>query len=202
VVTSGDVKELQFITPIVNLHSIISKGIMSHEKIGVRSHLSVADREVQARREAKCVPPSQRKLHTFANLYLNARNAMMFRVIKENGVDAMCVVCVDRNVLYHQGVMIADRNAAATSCRFYESPEGRAYVKSDDIFCERWTTNDSEQRMMAEVLVPDGVLPALITSTRVASEAAKAAAVNAMPDWALSVRVTVDSHLFFVANPQ
>lgn len=200
--TSGDVKELQFITPIENLYSIVSKGIMSHDRIGSRPHLSVADREVQARREAKSVPPDQQKLHSYANLYLSARNAMMFRVIKENGVDAMCVVCVDRAVLYRQGVMIADRNAAADNCRFYGSPEGLAYINADNIFCEWWTTGDSEQRMMAEVLVPNGVLPELMTGMKVASEKAKVAAVTALHGWWPSDHVEVDSHLFFVAAPQ
>lgn len=200
--TSGDVRELQFITPIENLYSIVSKGIMSHDRVGSRPHLSVADQAVQARREARTVPPDQRKLHSYANLYLSARNAMMFRVVKEKGADVVCVVCVDRTVLYRPGVMIADRNAAAGSCRFYESPEGLAHIDADSIFCEWWTTGDTEQRMMAEVLVPNEVLPELMTGVKVAGEKAKAAAVTELRGWWPSDHIEIDSHLFFVAGPQ
>jgi len=200
--TSGDIKELQFIAPIENLYSIVSDGIMSHERIGSRPHRSVADREVQARREEKRVPPSQRSLHSYANLYLNARNPMMFRVAKEMGQDALCIVCVDPAILHGDGVMIADHNAATTSCTFYGSPGGLAHIDARDVFVEWWTTDESKRKIMAEVLVPDVVLPRLIMGIRVGSKEAQAAAITALRESWLRDHVRVDSHMFFPPDPQ
>lgn len=192
-----DVRELQFIAPIENLWSIVSEGIMSHERAGSRPHRSVADNDVQTRRDAKHVPPSQRGLHTFANLYLNARNAMMFRLVRAIGPDALCVVRIDPMVLQGEGVVIADRNAATSSCSFYASPEGLARIEARDVFCDWWTTADSRHKMMAEVLIPDVVLPELIMGIRVASKPALATAATVVRDSPLSMHIEVDRHMFF-----
>ncbi len=51
-----ELDELHYITPIVNVASILAKGILSHQLAARISHESVAMQEVQDRRMNKVVP--------------------------------------------------------------------------------------------------------------------------------------------------
>ena len=51
-----ELDELQYITPIVNVPSILLRGILSHKFADRFPHESVAMQEVQDRRTAKIVP--------------------------------------------------------------------------------------------------------------------------------------------------
>jgi ssDNA thymidine ADP-ribosyltransferase, DarT len=55
-------RELQFITPIANVKSILERGILSHEKAKTLNPRSIAKAEVQERRAARRVPGG-RPLH-------------------------------------------------------------------------------------------------------------------------------------------
>lgn len=69
-------RELHCITPIANIPSVLTAGILSHRRAAAVSHESVADPEIQARR-ARVRVPGGRPLHEYANLYITARNPMM-----------------------------------------------------------------------------------------------------------------------------
>src|SRR5882762_2627504 len=74
----GDLREVHFISPIANLESIRARGILSHRHTETIPHESIAMPEVQDRR-AKVVVPGGRPLHEYANLYVNARNPMLYK---------------------------------------------------------------------------------------------------------------------------
>jgi hypothetical protein len=88
--TRAELPELHFIAPIDNLASIIAQGILCHERAKNVGHRSVAMEEIQERRR-KVIVPGGLRLHQYANLYINARNKMMFKLKAELGDAGLAV---------------------------------------------------------------------------------------------------------------
>lgn len=76
----ADIDELHFMTVHLNVPSILRLGICSHEASRTIQHSSIASAAVQGRRDERSIPGGLR-LHQYANLYFNARNAMMYSVL-------------------------------------------------------------------------------------------------------------------------
>jgi hypothetical protein len=180
-----------------NLASILEHGILSHNLAARLAHRSIADPEVQATRAGKIVPPSRRPLHSYANLYVNPRNIVGYRFVKDTidagGTDEeLCVARVTLDVLDLPGVIVTDRNAA--SWPQWMTPEaGLAALSHADIFAQYWNGKDHAQRMCAEVLVPDRVAPEYIHDVYVCSPAARSEAEALSGD----VPVHVKGSFFF-----
>jgi len=191
-----DLPELHFITPIQNLASILQHGILSHRRAEQLPHDSVANAEVQDRRQVKMVPGG-RPLHEYVNLYLCARNPMMF--LRQDAHPQLCVLRVSTGVLDLPGVVVTDGNAASGPTAFYPSPAGLAYLDAGLIFAVYWTDPDpivqtrKKRAKCAEVLVPDRVDPQLILGAYVSSSDAGRTLQVAAPD----LNLTVNAHLFF-----
>src|SRR5438093_4550990 len=75
-----DLRELHNIAHFANLPSILTHGILSHNRARKRNPTSIANQEVQEIRHSKSVPGG-RPLHDYANLYISARNAMLYKVL-------------------------------------------------------------------------------------------------------------------------
>lgn len=152
-----EVKELHFITPIGSLESILMRGILCHNRASRLPHRSIASESVQDIRRGKSVPGGL-SLHSYANLYFNARNPMMY--CRQDEPD-LVVVRVSPAVLDIPNTVIADGNAADKDTRFYPSPGGLGNLNSERIFATWWTDPDywtylEKKRVRnAEVLVPD-----------------------------------------------
>ena len=172
-----ELTDLHYITPIDNLPSILEHGILSHHQVAARQHVSVAMQAVQDRRALKVIPGG-RRLHEYANLYICARNPMMF--LRRAQHESLCVLSVSPEVLDIAGTVITDQNAASDYVRFGASPEGLAHVDAALTFARRWThPNDQiaewrhKAAKCAEVLVPDLIHPDYIRSVYVSGEAAR-----------------------------
>src|SRR5207245_4882433 len=76
----SEVEELHYITHLQNLGSIIRRGLLSHRRAQAHDPISVANPSVQAVRSSKEVPGG-RRLHEYVNLYISARNAMLFSIL-------------------------------------------------------------------------------------------------------------------------
>lgn len=167
--------KLYFITPIVNVPSILEHGILSYKRSKSVQHGSVALPPVQERRD-KISVPNGLSLHEYANLYFNPRNAMMYK--RREMVNEICVIVVSGKVLSIENVVIADMNAAALYARFMPPSELES-LDFDAIYAKNWNHDDAEQkdvhkkRMCAEVLVPDAVPPQAIQAIYVGNETAK-----------------------------
>ena len=191
----ADLPELHYIAPIENVPSIIRHGILSHERAARLKHRSVAMQDVQDRRSKAVVPGANRKLHSYANLYICARNPMLYVRRWEH----ICVLSIDTGVLDLPDVIITDGNAASSYVRFAPAPDGLDIVSRELTFAEFWTGGDQiEQWRMkvakcAEVLVPDRVDPKYIHHAYVASDEMK----NQMDALNTGLDVRVDGHLFF-----
>ncbi len=192
-----ELKELHYIAAISNVASIMRHGILSHKKAEKVPHYSVAMQEIQDRR-AKKVVPSGRPLHDYVNLYICARNKMLFKRRDRHG--DLCVLRVSTDVLDLPNVVLTDQNASSRWARFTPAPEGLEIVNRELVFAEYWTHPENEIEEFrhgsikcAEVLVPDRVDPRHIDGAYVSGMEAK----RALEVLDLSISVTVDPHLFF-----
>ena len=119
------------IMPIDNIPSVLSYGILSHEEAKKLPHLSVADPDVQDRRE-NVVLPNGAKLHQYANLYFSFWNPMLSRVRENN--ENICILGVSLSVLDIDGCAITDRNAATSLARSsYSYGSFQSQVRSSHI---------------------------------------------------------------------
>ena len=191
-----DLKELQYIAAISNVASIMAHGILSHKEAEKVAHYSVAMPEVQELR-AKKVVPGGRPLHDYANLYVCARNPMLYKRCNRHA--ELCVLRVGTEVLDLRNVVISDGNAASAYTAFGPSPWGLGLIDKELVLLERWTDPDVIKKWhkarvkCAEVLVPEKIEPRFITGAYVSCTEAEAhlrAAGFKMP-------ITVDAHLFF-----
>jgi hypothetical protein len=191
-----DIPELQFICHATAVPSILRRGVMSHNEVANQqlSHRSVAEAGVQARRSTKrlqCGLP----LHDCANLYFNARNAMLFRVVKESG-SQIVVLGVHKSAMLLPGARVTLRNAAVGEgdVQDYSPEEGLAALCKQDLFADRWGDDPGlKGRMMAEVLVPGVIPPHFVEHAYAPTAWACAQLREACPE--LDVRV--DRRLFF-----
>ena len=179
-----------------NLESILEHGILSHDGAARLEHRSLADEGVQDARAQK-VLPSGRRLHSYANLYINSRNIVIYRFIKDTedagGSDSeICVVRVALDALDLPGVIVTDRNAASLP-RWMDPEAGLAALDHGELFARYWRDKGHAQEMCAEVLVPDKVPPELIADVYVSCKGARPGA-EAVSD---SVPVRVKGSLFF-----
>jgi len=196
-VRRDDLPELHYIATIANLASIRQHGILSHKQASRVQHTSVAMREMQERRE-KVVVPGARPLHEYVNLYICARNKMLFKIKGKHA--ELCVLRISTDVLELPGVVVTDQNASSKYVRFAPVDAGLSRLDSDLVFAEYWTHSDDpiqEWRhgsiKCAEVLIPDRADPRFIQGGYVSCEASRSTVESA----AQGFPVTIDGHLFF-----
>ena len=191
-----ELDELHYIAPHSNVLSICRLGILSHRRAEKVDHESVAMQEIQDRR-TKVVVPGGRRLHEYVNLYVCARNPMLY---KRQGQHAeLCILRISPDVLDLPGVVVTDANASSPYVRFAAAPHGLSIVSRELTFAEYWTDPDPVQyyrrksAKCAEVLVPDCLDPQFIVGAYVSCEESLAR-LNSM---GMTVVATIDRHLFF-----
>ena len=169
-------KHVYSIMPINNIPSIMTNGILSHEQAKKFPHLSVADLDVQDRRD-RVVLPNGSQLHYYTNLYFSFWNPMLSRIRDKN--EEICILGIAASVLDLAGCAITDRNAATALARFYSPQEGLRELNHKRIHATNWYTEDVYQLRdnravkCAEVLIPERVAPEYIMGAYVVSESAK-----------------------------
>jgi len=192
-----ELQELHYITPICNVSSMMQNGILSHVRSKRVPHKSVAMREVQDRRACVRVPGA-RRLHEYVNLYVCARNPMLYKRLDQR--EQICVLSVSSDVLDLNGVIITDQNAGGNYVQFRPAPVGLGIVNRELTFAESWVSPDKidfwrrKAAKCAEVLVPDCVEPRLIRGAYVCSDRAK----DQLEAQNTDLAGTIDRHLFFL----
>ena len=195
-----DLKELHYITRISNVRSIMIRGIYSYHRASKVPHESFAMLEVQERRDAKLLARGK-PLHSYANLYICAQNAALFKV--QDGHEDLCVLRVKTDVLDLPGVVVCDRNAAASGARFLEGANGLSSIDPKIVFATSWKDRgDSKpegyykQAKCAEVLVPDRVPGRLVFGGYVSGERTRARLEALVSE----LQITVHPELFFLES--
>jgi len=196
--TGRSTRNLYYITHLDNVPSILRHGILSHEEIqGKGLHFTaIYDVDIVSRRSHISVPDG-RTFWSFANLYFQPRNPMLYRVAMERGVDRLAVVAVKTNVLARSDVMFANGNAAHRSTIIVPATQRDQFIKEiADIHSLTWwnAEDGSKRRIMAECLVHRLIEPALIDAVYVAnSKVAEALQASV----SRSIHVIAEPHMFF-----
>ena len=197
-----ELTELHYITPIANLLSIMKWGIQSHRRVEAAREkgmltFSIASQKVQDIR-ANVQIPNGRPLHEYANLYLCARNPMMFKRKEQH--KEICVLRISTVALDIEGAIVTDRNAAVKFARFEPAPHGLTIAEKDLVFAEDWRHigdpleyKRHKAVKCAEILIPDKTPPELIFGVYVSCLEAREIVQDTLP----SLEVIVNRHLFF-----
>ncbi len=196
--------QLYYITHIENLPSILKLGILSHEQVEAQAvdFTAIYDAQIVASRRGVSAP-NGKSLWSFANLYFQPRNAMLYRVVCEKPTEDIAVVAVRADILNRADIFIATGNAASQQSEILPANEGRKTIPQirREIDKEYWTEEDgSKRKMMAESLVPDCVPPESIQSVYVASHGAAQRAQDIMRSakfLGIAPPVIPEPHMFF-----
>lgn len=176
----SSISELFYITPLPNLPSILERGILSHNRAAGVPHVSVADPGINKNR-GRIRFRDNATVHDCANLYFNAQNAMLYRVLLEarergNG-DVICVIGVSNRVLW-LAKDVLDGNAAVAHTRKVEaSVPGHVMIDRSRVHRTSWyhadksVADEYERCMMAEVLIRETVPPQYIERVYFRSDA-------------------------------
>jgi hypothetical protein len=159
---------LYYITHIENLPSI-----MEHESNGI-NFTPIYDSGIVSSRKEKTVPDG-RSLWQFANLYFQARNAMLYRVVCEKSSRHIAIISIRPDIVNRNDIFISTGNAASYQTEIVLAGDGRKKIPKilEDADREYWSSEDgSKRRMMAECLIPTRVPPEDIQTVYVANHEA------------------------------
>ncbi|MGA3315404.1 MAG: DarT ssDNA thymidine ADP-ribosyltransferase family protein [Candidatus Korobacteraceae bacterium] len=167
-----DIKSLYYITHRDNLASILKDGILSHQYVEDHQvkYVPIYDADIVGNRKQKKTPTGQ-SLWEYANVYFQARNPMLYRVLHEKNPSDIAVIAVQPGVLRCSGAYITDGNAANAPTEFYGLEDGLKAIFENwkTITGEWWNSVDgSKRKIMAECLVPVRIPPDMIHSVYVA----------------------------------
>lgn len=199
---SSAIKGLYYITHIDNIPSILKLGILSHnmvEKEGLH-YTPIYDAQIVSNRHAIKVPDG-RTLWSFANVYFQPRNPMLYRVLCEKDINDIAILSLHSNILYRKDIYISAGNAACTASEILPAKEGLKIIHKmkDDISKEWWKEEDgSKRKIMAECLVPDVILSELIKTIYVASHDT-AIKLKQKLGW-LDIPIISEPKMFFLPN--
>lgn len=153
-----------YITHVSNLPSILQEGILSHSEVEKRNLNSaiVYNADVVNRRREN-ITPDDRSLWEYANVYINARNPMLYRVSRQTEVGNLCILVIDAAVMNLSGAFLTDGNAASTMTKIRKAKDGIPYLDWNVLDSDYWTEyDDGTRRIMAECLIPKLVEPKFI----------------------------------------
>jgi O-acetyl-ADP-ribose deacetylase (regulator of RNase III) len=194
-----EINSLFYITHVENLASILEHGILSHAQVEARKvpYKAIYDTGIVNNRKEKKTSAG-RSLWEYANVYLQPRNPMMYRVVHEKGRKNLAVVAVRPDILQGNDVLLTDGNAANGPTRDYPVSEGLKVIQSQwsVIQAEYWRPDDgSKRKIMAECLVPDMIQAEHIHSIYVADQDTKKRVDESLRP--SRVPVVPEPHMFF-----
>ena len=170
------IREFHCIMPIANVNSVLEHGLLSYDRASNLAHRSIAMPEIQERRDQVQVPGGLR-LHRYANLYLNARNPMLFK--RKSEVQSLCILRVSTKARHIQGAVLTDCNASSRYVRFL-SIDQVSELDLEAIYSKDWRHPDDciayfrhKSQMCAEFLVPNRLPPEFIVGAYVVDRTTK-----------------------------
>jgi hypothetical protein len=190
------VKELHYITPIPNLPSIFDRGLLSNYGAQKFPHISVALTDVQEKREPRIIPGGLR-LHEYVNMYFNARNPMMYRLLSKH--QELAVLSISASILDLPDAVIADGNASSEWTSFRSPKDGLPRLREELVFAEYWTDPDpityykKKSAICAEVLIPHHLPAEYINNVYTSGDEARNAVKALLP----TINPSVNARLFF-----
>jgi len=207
-------QELYYIVHVKNLCSVLQNGIYSHQEAEKRfpERKRIENEQVYKRRKEK-------GLSKYANLYINPRNPMLYRIYKGLGWKVV-VVGIDASIIDETNALISIGNAARKDAGIYESSKVHMKKLLKDIRSIEYWDNipnyhiknylnqnvsngdiaySSQVLIMSEVLIPNRVPKKYIRSVYVPSEEVKKEVERLLEscEKAVRVEISVVPDLFF-----
>ena len=160
------VNSLWHITHRENVKNILTSGILSHENSNEIKYVDISNPGVQNRRQ-KIEPIHGRKIHEYAPLFINPKNAMLYSIKEKR--NELCLVEVSLDVLECEYIF-TDGNAARIETSFYGDTVDRILFEQipwDTVFSESWTQNFERNEtimshMQSEFLIYPSIKPKYI----------------------------------------
>ena len=156
-------KQAYHFTHVANLPGIARTGLLSHRLVreGDLEFVDISDNEVQPRR-SRPEPVFRRSIHDYVPMYLNPRNAMLYKL--RDYAEDLVMLAVDMDGFEMDDVVYTDGNAACAATRF--AADIRVTVPSIPALCAAYWNDvpEGKRRRCAEMLVPDQILPSRISS--------------------------------------
>ncbi len=142
-------------TAIENLEKIFDYGLLSNHEAVSKGFLQkdVSEGSIQRIRETKKV--YGKSLHEYVPFYINPRNAMLYRVSRENNI---VVIGVKSDSFAGLDYVLSNRNAAVKTAAFGNSQNFIENMWWDEIFSDNWNEDRNLKEItQSEVLVPSRV---------------------------------------------
>ena len=169
-------KHFYYITHKDNLKSILKHGILSRSKTknGLLARIFSSKRIksihaediVQKRKNKKF---RNQSLWNYANVYFHVKNPMLYRVIKNYGIENIVVLQINSDILQSNNVGITDGNAASDDTHFFEDVNQGLKALDVKQFKEEYWNESNKRKYMAEVLVCESIPPEKIMGIYVAN---------------------------------
>ncbi|MCX7759324.1 MAG: DarT ssDNA thymidine ADP-ribosyltransferase family protein [bacterium] len=166
---------LYYITHINNVKSIIDRGILSNKLVNNEEIPYDAihnENVIQRRKERKL---NNISLLEYVNLYFNPRNAMLYQLVNQLGIEKLAMLAIKSRILVDvDNVYVTNGNAASSSTKFYSKKEHsdewfKIILEIKNKALIQYWNEDSKNMVMAECLVSDRIDKKYITEIYVAN---------------------------------
>lgn len=196
------IKQLFYITHIDNVASILKNGIMSHKMIedNKMPYTKIYDSEIVSSRQLRKTP-DDKSLWNYANVYLQARNPMLYRVLCEKDASEIAVIGIDRSIMTTSDSFFSAGNAASYSSDIVPIKDsGSAFKEVKSSLDSQWwnDVDGSKRKIMAECLIPNQIPPDYLRTIYVSNDA-NAEKIKAVAS-GYKIHVIPEPQLFFESS--
>ena len=196
---NSQINQLYYITHIDNITSILKNGILSHQEVENRDlqYTKIYDTGIVSNRK-EIKTPEGKSLWEYSNLYFQARNPMLYRVVCEKSKSEIAILAISPTILNNMEAYITTGNAAHGLSMILPSKEKVKVFKElrKVINNEYWNDEDgSKRKIMAEFLVPERIDPELIETIYVANNIIADKVKNKIYEY--NVDVIPEPNMFF-----
>lgn len=201
-----NIQGLYYIAHFDNIPSILKNGILSHQSIenNAIENRPIYNSEIVHWHQGIIVK-DRLSLWNFANLYFQPRNAMLYSLVKKEGINNIAILFVNKNILDRKDIFVTNGNAASLDSEIVPIERATSSYWSQlkkEINKEWWNSEDgSKRKIMAEFLVPDRIEPGYIETIYVAGDRPREQLSKIIADAGASKfktsQITVDPKKFF-----
>lgn len=204
--------EFYYITHIDNLESILKEGIFSNELVKKRGlkFKKISNEEIIRKRREK-------GLGNYANLYINPRNAMMYRIHKKLGWNVVVIGLNGSDILGKEDIKLSIGNAASDYSKILDKKDLKNIVKfisdirkirdwiseyesipiKDYLKTENYGFLSPMKFLQSEILVKEKVNSSYIKCIYVPNESLKEKTSKIVENLGLNIDVILNPDMFF-----
>ena len=197
------IKTLFYMSHKENIFSMLKHGILSHHAIDQKKidPKLIYDNQIVTNRKNR-ITPNGASLWEYANFYFQARNPMLYRVIREHDLKDLVILGINPDILNHKNTLVSIGNAASPTSEILPVDEGLIQIQQmwDILNNDWWNEQDgSKRKIMAECLVPNFVEPKMIHSIFVSTQKMKTEIETLLEKKGLTIipEIVVDPKMFF-----